>query len=123
MIRKKENVTRRWCASAALKAQYIYIAQTGVRHIIISVAGLDCMDPSTFRIMFDLHNTDSTALHMLRPIGDPWSFFSRMRIMAGGQILEDIDVHSKVHEMFNMFSATDSRQNDYAEGFGNSGIT
>ena len=51
-------------------------------------------------------------------IGGPLSFFSRMRIFAGGQILEDIDMYNRVHEMFSIFSAIDSRQNDYAEGFG-----
>jgi hypothetical protein len=71
--------------------------------------------------MFDLQNTDNAANHRLRPIGGPWSFFSRTRILAGGQILEHIDLYNRVHEMFNMFSATDSRQNDYAEGFCNYG--
>ena len=69
--------------------------------------------------MFDLQNTSSTANCMLRPLGGPWAFFSRMKILASGQILEDIDMYNRVHEMFNIFSASDSRQNDYAEGFGN----
>ena len=76
------------------------------------------MDPSTFRIMFDVSNTDNAAGHRLRPLGGPWAFFSRMRALAGGQILEDIDMYSRVHEIFNIFIASDSRQNEYAEGFG-----
>ena len=76
------------------------------------------MDPSTFRIMFDLYNTNGTAANRLRPIGGPWSFFSRMRILAGGQILEDIDMYNRVHEMFNNFINEGSRYNDFAEGFG-----
>ncbi|MFM7990228.1 MAG: hypothetical protein ACKPKO_64025, partial [Candidatus Fonsibacter sp.] len=28
-------------------------------------------------------------------------------------------MYNRVHEMFNIFSASDSRQNDFAEGFGN----
>ena len=67
--------------------------------------------------MFDLRNTVANAAHRLRPIGGPWSFFSRMRVLAGGQILEDIDMHTRVHELFNIFSSSDSGQNDYAEGF------
>ena len=63
-------------------------------------------------------NTDNAARHKLRPIGGPWGFFSKMRILASGQILEDIDLYNRVHEMFNMLSATDRRQNDYAEEFG-----
>ena len=69
--------------------------------------------------MFDLYNTNANAANRLRPIGGPWSFFSRMRILAGGQILEDIDLYNRVHEMFNNFTAEGSRYNDYTEGFGN----
>ena len=53
--------------------------------------------------MYDLHNTNAKAANRLRPIGGPWSFFNRMRILAGGQILEDIDLYNKVHEMFKTF--------------------
>ena len=87
--------------------------------IKITIAGHDWLDSSTFRIMFDLHDTDDAARHRLRPIGGPCGFFSRVRILAGGQVIEDIDMYNRVHEMFNMFSASDSRQNDYAEGFCN----
>ena len=41
-----------------------------------------------------------------------------MRILAQGQILEDIDLYNRVHEMFNNFTAEGSRYNDYSEGFG-----
>ena len=44
---------------------------------------------------------------------------SRRRILAGGQILEDIDLYSRVHETFNHFTTEGSGYNDYAEGFGN----
>ena len=42
-----------------------------------------------------------------------------MRILAQGQILEDIDLYNRVHEMFNNFTAEGSRYNDYSEGFEN----
>ena len=54
-----------------------------------------------------------------RPKGGPWSFVSRLRTLAGGQILEDIDQYNSVHDMFSIFNASDGRENDYAEGFGN----
>ena len=50
--------------------------------------------------MFELSNTNDNMANKLRPIGGPWSFFSRVRILAGGQILEDIDLYNRVHEMF-----------------------
>ena len=53
-----------------------------------------------------------------RPISGQLSFFSRMRILAGGQIWEDFDLNNRVYEMFNNFRTEGSRYNDYAEGFG-----
>ena len=64
-------------------------------------------------------HTDINAGRKLRPIGGPWSFFSRMRILAGGQSLQEIDMYNRAHAMFNLFTAADSRQIYYAEGFGN----
>ncbi|MFM7984860.1 MAG: hypothetical protein ACKPKO_36625, partial [Candidatus Fonsibacter sp.] len=49
------------------------------------------------------------------PIGGPWSFFTRIRILAGGQTLEDIDMYDRVHEMFSIFGTTESRINDFSE--------
>ena len=66
-----------------------------------------------------LKNDDGNANHNIYPVGGPWGFFSRMRILVGGQVIEDIDNYNRVHEMFQVFSATDSRENDYAEGFAN----
>ena len=68
--------------------------------------------------MFDLYNTNANMANSLRPIGGPWRFFTRMRILAGGQIWEDIDLYNRVYEMLNNFTAEGSRYNDYAEGFG-----
>ena len=56
-----------------------------------TVAGQDVLDPFKFRIMYDLANTAINVGHKLRPIGVPWSLFSRMRILAGGQVLEDME--------------------------------
>ena len=42
-----------------------------------------------------------------------------MRILASCQILEDIATYNNVHVMFNSFSATYSRMNEYAEGCDN----
>ena len=69
--------------------------------------------------MFDLYNTNANAANRLRPIGGPWSFFSRMRILAGGQILEDIDLYNRSTRCSTTITAEGSRYNDYSEGFGN----
>ena len=45
-------------------------------------------------------------------------FLFKMRILAGGQIWEDIALYNRVHEMFNNFITEGSRRNDFTEGFG-----
>ena len=97
----------------------IYKATDGTKLIKFQIAGQDWLDPSTFRIMYDLRNDAAIAGQQLRPVGGPWSFFSRMRILAGGQILEDIDMYNRVHEMFSIFGSSESRISDYSEGFNN----
>ena len=67
--------------------------------------------------MFDSRNTKDASSSRLRPIGGIWSLFSRVRIVAGGGMLEDMDMYNRVHEMLNIFGASDSRQNVFAEGF------
>ena len=95
-------------------------SNAGVKLIEININWNYWLDPSTCRIMFDSANTDITAGHKLRPIGGPWSLFNNVRILASGQIIEDIDImHNSVNDVFNTFSAEDSRYNDVAEGFGN----
>ena len=63
---------------------------------------------------FGLKNDDETANHNICPIGGPWDFFSRMRILANGQVIEDIDSNNRVHELLQVFSATASRAHAYS---------
>ena len=50
-------------------------------------------------VMFDLKNTSQVSGALLRPLGGPHSFFRRMRLLCGGQVIEDIDNYNRVHEM------------------------
>ena len=68
--------------------------------------------------MFDLHN-EGPANSNLRPIGGPWSLFSRLRILCGGQLVEDISEYASIHEMFSILGSEGARENDYSEGFSN----
>ena len=43
-----------------------------------------------------------------------------MRVICGGQIVEDIDNYNRLHEMFHMMKPTEKRLNDAIEGFGES---
>ena len=58
-------------------------------------------------------------LHELRPIGSPWAFFRRARLICGGQTVEDIDFYNRTHEMMHTSTSTASRKNDFCEAFGN----
>ena len=64
------------------------------------------MDPSTFRVAFDLVNDGAYVAAVpaqggnaaivgrdqrLRPLSGPWCFFRRVRLLAGGQVVEDTD--------------------------------
>ncbi|MFM7989827.1 MAG: hypothetical protein ACKPKO_61985 [Candidatus Fonsibacter sp.] len=64
---------------------YIYIPTTGTKLIKILLSGSDWLDPSTFRIMFDLKMTMG-GNHNRYLFGGPWGFFSRMRILGGASV-------------------------------------
>ena len=76
----------------------------GTKLIKLLVTGDAFLDPSTFRVMFDLVNMEP-GTHppnidkQLRTIGGAHSFFRRMRVLCGGQVVEDIDIYNRVHEM------------------------
>ena len=91
---------------------------TGVKVIRVALTGDGWLDPSTLRVMFDLNNLDATSHHVLKTIGGPWSFFRRMRLMAGGTVIEDIDNYSRTHQMYHTLVSPDKRKNDTIEGFG-----
>ena len=68
--------------------------------------------------MFDLVNMDPTADKRLRPLGGPSSFFRRMRVLCGGQVVGDIDKYNRARQMFSYLTADDSSNKDDTEAFG-----
>jgi hypothetical protein len=87
----------------------------GVKVIRLMLTGDSWVDPSTIRVMFNLVN-NGTVNQKLYPVSGPWCFFRRLRVLCGGQLLEDIDYYNKVHEMFHMFQSDAVRRNDNSEG-------
>ena len=69
----------------------IYTPGAGTKLIRILLTGEDWLDPSTLRVMFNLTNLQNDGVARLRVLGGPWTFFRRMRILAAGQLVEDID--------------------------------
>ena len=97
----------------------IYKPSAGTKLIRIVLTGDNWLDPSTFRVMFDVNNDDTTADKELRVVGGPWCFFRRMRVLCAGQLVEDILDYNRIHEMMHILIASESRDNDAAEAFGN----
>ncbi len=96
-------------------------APNGVKVIRLALTGEGWLDPSTLRVMFDLNNITTDTAKSLKTISGPWSFFRRMRLMAGGTIIEDIDNYARTHDMFHTLVSPVKRQNDTIEGFGIAG--
>ncbi len=112
-------VTERKSVTFHPQGSNIY-STSGTKLIKLLLTGDQWLDPSTFRIMFDLQNMDNGNNNnkLLRPIGGPHTFFRRMRILANGAIIEDIDNYNRVHEMFKLLKAEDTNKNNEAEAFG-----
>lgn len=97
----------------------IYESANGVRLIRINLNGDSWLDPSTFKIAFDLANTNEITTKLLRPLGGPHAFFRRCRVLVGGQVVEDIDNFNRTSQMMQILKSKHSRENDMSEGFGN----
>jgi hypothetical protein len=116
-----QYVTERRSTTWHTEGSNAYSPLSGTKVIRFRMAGEGWMDPSTFRIMFDVVNLDlgtSGAPEVLRPIGRPHAFFRRLRIAVRGQIIEDIDNYNRVSELFHILQSPQSRLNDAAEAFG-----
>ena len=89
----------------------------GVKLIKFMIAGTDWLDPSTVRVQFRLTNRDVTdPLQLVSPL--PAQLFRRLRILCGGQVIEDIDYYNRVYHMVHSLLPSERRLNDDAEGFG-----
>ena len=88
----------------------------GVKVIKFMLTGSDWLDPSSLRIQFRLSNQNAQDLKLINPL--PSNFFRRLRILAGGQVIEDIDCYNRVYNMIHMMLPAERRCNDFAEGFG-----
>jgi hypothetical protein len=70
------------------------------------------------RASFKLNNTNTVGGHLLRTIGDPFAFFSRLRALVGSVVCEDIVDYNRTHNMFQTLTSLNNKVNDNIEGFG-----
>ena len=93
----------------------IYSASNGTKLIRINLSSsTEWLDPQSVRLSYRLNN-NGAAGHQL---GGPFSFFSRVRLLAGGTMVEDIMDYNRVHNMFSELSSSNNKRNEDIEGFG-----
>ena len=99
---------------------------TGVKVMKFTLTGNHWLDPGTFRVMFQLNNTgnagaaEGTASKMLEPPGwNPAVFFRRARIIAGGQVVEDIDSFNRLSLIIAALKTEEEQNTIAGEGFCN----
>ena len=98
----------------------VYKPSSGARVIKFTLNGEDnsWLDPQSVRICFTPNNKDGTNFRKIRPLSSPYSFFRRMRIIAGSQVVEDFDSYNRVHHMFSKLMSQGARRDEANEGFG-----
>ena len=98
----------------------VYTPQSGNRVIKISLNGEDntWLDPQSVRIFFHVKNVDDTLNRKLRLLSPAYSYFRRIRIIAGSQVVEDFDNYNRVHHMFSKMMSQGARKDEANESFG-----
>ena len=96
-------------------------SSAGVKVMRFNLASDSWMDPSTFRIQFQLNNKSFVAngTNFVLPLSwNPAVFFRRCRIIAGGQVIEDIDDFNRLSLMLTALKPQDEQLGIANEGFG-----
>ena len=86
-----------------------------------NLTGDQWLDPCTFRVMFQLNNKDYDAASsiFLQPLSwNPAVCFKRCRLIAGGQIIEDIGKFNRLSLMLTALKPEDEQLGIASEGFG-----
>ena len=92
-------------------------SSSGVNVMHFHLTGDQWLDPSTFRIVFQINNTSGSGL--VRPMHwNPAVLFRRARLICGGQVLEDIDEFSRLSIMMTALKSKEEQLEIAIEGFG-----
>ena len=112
-VQSRRNVS--WFPSGSA----IYSPTSGTRLIRVNINSIgEWLDPCSVRFSFKLNNTDIEPNHKLRTIGDPYAFFTRLRILVAFVVCEDVVDYSRTHSLVQTLTSTNNRINDDIEGFG-----
>ena len=88
-----------------------------------NLAGDSWLDPSMFRVAFQLNNHNGTNTGgfqiMVQPLSwNPAVFSRRARLICGGQVIEDIDDFNRLSLMLTDLLPGDDQHDIACEGFG-----
>jgi hypothetical protein len=76
------------------------------------------IDGDMLRLAFVIHNKTTGAIYFEPDL--PCCLFRRLRVLAGGVEVHDIQDYGRVCQMFSLLQPAARRANDVAEGFGSS---
>ena len=99
----------------------IYKSTEGVKVVKFQLNGEDgaWLDPSSVVFQFELKNDETDTNKKLRPLGQPFLFFNRLRVLAGGQVVEDIQDFNRYMEPLSSLQNEAVRDNNDIQSFGN----
>ena len=88
----------------------------GVKVMKFHLTGDQWLDPSTFHVMLQVNNRDA-AKPLKSAHWNPAVMFSRMRLIAGGSVLEDISDANRLSLMLDALTSSDERTLRHTQGF------
>ena len=98
----------------------------GVKVMIFNLTGDQWLDPSTFRVVYQLNNAgnigaaEGATLKRIEPLSwNPAVFFRRARIIYGGVVVEDIDNFNRLSLMLTALKTEEEQNSIAGEGFCN----
>ena len=98
----------------------IYKPSSGNRVLKIALNAEDnsWLDPQSVMVFFNVSNKENTSNKRLRPLSPAYCFFRRARLIAGNQLVEDIDYYNGNHHMMSCLMSKGARDNEDAQSFG-----
>ena len=100
-------VTDRKCSTFYSIGSNPYTPDGGVKLLKFQLNGDDgnWLDPSSVVVQFELVNQVDRAVDapVLRPLGQPHLFFKRLRVIAGGQVVEDEQDFEEIQSLLQVY--------------------
>ena len=92
-----------------------YKVTGGVKVMKINMNGSDWLDPSSIKLHFHVKNDGADNLQPY--VTGIHNWFRRLRVIIGGQVVEDIDNYNRICQMFTMMMDKEKQKNDSIESW------